>query len=130
MTLRFVSDVDEPHQEGPVTLARGRTADWHGWRFALDHELDGDAQVALIDAERIVVRGRRPGDRMTGPRGTKVQDVFTDAKVPVRERDVWPLVTADEAVVWIPGITPPPRTGRSALRALRVEDDTPRSDPW
>jgi tRNA(Ile)-lysidine synthetase-like protein len=114
----------------PLTLARGRIADWNGWRFALDHELAGDAQVALIDAELVVVRGRRPGDRMMGPRGAKVQDVFTDAKVPARERDVWPLVTADEAVVWIPGITPPPRTGRSALRALRVEDDTPGSEPW
>jgi hypothetical protein len=61
---------------------------------------------------------------MNGPRGAKVQDVFTDAKVPARERDEWPLVTADEAVVWIPGITPPPRSGRTALRAVRMGDDS------
>lgn len=119
-TLRFVSMTDEASKEGPIKLERGRTADWHGWRFALDVEIDGAAQVARIDAERIIVRSRRPGDRMMGPQGTKVQDVFTDAKVPARERDAWPLVTADDAVLWIPEITPPPSGGRSELRALRI----------
>jgi tRNA(Ile)-lysidine synthase len=111
-------------RNGPVTLERGDTADWHGWRFGWDVNIDGASQVGLIDGDRVIVRGRRPGDRMNGPRGAKVQDVFTNAKVPARERDEWPLVTADEAVVWIPGITPPPRSGRSALQALRVGDDT------
>ena len=111
-------------RNGPVTLERGGTAEWHGWRFAFVVELDGASQVGLIDGERVIVRGRRPGDRMSGPRGAKVQDVFTNAKVPARERDEWPLVTVDEAVVWIPGITPPPRSGRSALRALRMGDDS------
>ena len=109
-------------RNGQVTLERGGTADWRGWRFALVVELDGESQVGLIDGDRVIVRGRRPGDRMNGPRGAKVQDVFTDAKIPVRERDDWPLITVDEAVVWIPGITTPPRSGRSVLRALRVGD--------
>ena len=109
---------------GPVTLERGRTTDWHGWRFAWDVNIEGASQVGLIDGDRVIVRGRRPGDRLDGPRGAKVQDVFTDAKVPARERDDWPLVTADEAVVWIPGITPPPRSGRTALRAVRMGDDS------
>jgi tRNA(Ile)-lysidine synthase len=111
-------------RNGPVTLARGRTTDWHGWRFAWDANIEGASQVGLIDGDRVMVRGRRPGDRMNGPRGAKVQDVFTDAKVPARERDDWPLVTIDEAVVWIPGITPPPRSGRTALRAVRLGDDS------
>jgi tRNA(Ile)-lysidine synthetase-like protein len=123
-TLRFVSAADDIPKDGPITLERGATVDWHGWRFAFDHDLEGAAEVAHIDADRVTVRGRRPGDRMNGPRGAKVQDVFTDAKVPARERDTWPLVTADEAVVWIPGITPPPRSGRSALRALQMGDDS------
>ena len=111
-------------RNGPVTLERGTTADWHGWRFAWGVNIDGPSQVGLIDGDRVMVRGRRPGDRMNGPRGAKVQDVFTDAKVPARERDEWPLVTADEAVVWIPGITPPPRSGGTALRAVRMGDDS------
>ena len=110
-------------RNGPITLEHGSTADWHGWRFAFVVDLDGGWDDALLDAERVIVRGRRPGDRMNGPRGAKVQDVFTDAKVPARERDAWPLVTVDAAIVWIPGITPPPRSGRSALRALRMGED-------
>jgi tRNA(Ile)-lysidine synthetase-like protein len=127
-TLRIVSNeggMAPPDKKllrnGAVTLERGHTTDWHGWRFALDADLDGTAQVARIDAKRVIVRGRRPGDRMNGPRGPKVQDVFTNAKVPARERDEWPLVTADDSVVWIPGITPPPTSGRSALQANRIQ---------
>jgi hypothetical protein len=61
---------------------------------------------------------------MNGPRGAKVQDLFTNAKVAARERDEWPLVTVEEAVVWIPGITLPPRSGRSAVSALRMGEDS------
>jgi len=111
-------------RNGPITLEHGTTADWHGWRFAFVPDSDGSSQVALLDAERVIVRGRRPGDRMNGPRGAKVQDVFIDAKVPARERDDWPLVTVGEAIAWIPGVTPPPRSGRSALRALRMGEDS------
>ena len=109
-------------RNGPLTLERGNSADWHGWRFAMDVNIDGPSQVGFIDGDRVIVRGRRPGDRMNGPRGAKVQDLFTDAKIPARQRDEWPLVTVDEAVVWVPGLTSPPRSGGSALRALRVGD--------
>jgi tRNA(Ile)-lysidine synthase len=122
-TLRIASGNDTMPKDAPMTLERGRTLDWHGWRFAFVIELDEEAQVAYVDAEHVIVRGRRPGDRLSGTRGAKVQDVLTDAKVPARERDNWPLVTVDDAVVWIPGITPPPRSGRSALRALRIDKD-------
>jgi tRNA(Ile)-lysidine synthase len=110
-------------RNGPITLERGSTGDWHDWRFAFVVGVNGASELALIDADRVTIRSRRPGDRMSGPRGQKVQDVLTDAKVPARERDAWPLVIADETVVWIPGITPPPRTGRSPLRALRTGED-------
>jgi tRNA(Ile)-lysidine synthase len=123
-TLRVAPLTDNTVGNGPITLERGQTADWHGWRIALDVDLGAKAQVGYVDAERVVVRGRRPGDRMIGPGRAKVQDVFTDAKVPARERDQWPLVLVDDMVRWIPGITPPPPSGRSALRALRMGDDS------
>ena len=53
------------------------------------------------------VRTRRPGDRLAGRR-KKVQDLFVDAKVPVRERDEWPLVVAEGDVVAVPGIAEAP----------------------
>jgi len=60
------------------------------------------------DAPGLVVRSRRPGDRLAG-RSRKVQDVLVDAKVPRRERDAWPLVaTEDGAVVAVPGLETAP----------------------
>ena len=111
-------------RDGAITLERGGSAAWHGWRFAFDTVIDGAGELAHLDTDRVIVRGRRPGDRMNGPRGAKIQDVFTDAKVPARERDDWPLVTAGDAVLWVPGITPPPQTGRTALQARRAGEDS------
>ncbi len=53
------------------------------------------------------VRTWQPGDRLAG-RSRKVQDVFTDAKVPRRERATWPLVVRENEVVSIPGIVDNP----------------------
>ena len=59
-------------------------------------------------APDLVVRTRRPGDRLAGRR-KKVQDLFVDAKVPKRERDAWPLVVdGDDEVVAVPGIAEAP----------------------
>jgi tRNA(Ile)-lysidine synthase len=59
------------------------------------------------DTPGLVVRTRRPGDRLAGRR-KKVQDLFVDAKVPRAERDSWPLVVAGEEVVAVPGIAEAP----------------------
>jgi tRNA(Ile)-lysidine synthase len=55
----------------------------------------------------LVVRTRRPGDRLAGRR-KKVQDVFVDAKVPRADRDSWPLVVSGDDVVAIPGVAAAP----------------------
>jgi len=59
------------------------------------------------DTPGLEVRAWQPGDRLAG-RSRKVQDVFTDAKVPRRERASWPLVVRGEEVVAIPGIVDNP----------------------
>jgi tRNA(Ile)-lysidine synthase len=59
------------------------------------------------DAPGLVVRTRRPGDRLAGRR-KKVQDLFVDAKVPSLERDDWPLVVSGDDVVSVPGIAEAP----------------------
>ena len=59
------------------------------------------------DEPGLEVRTWQPGDRLAG-RTRKVQDVFTDAKVPRRERSTWPLVVRDDEVVAIPGIVDNP----------------------
>ena len=35
----------------------------------------------------------------------KIKDIFIDAKVPINQRDLWPVVVdAKGNIVWIPGI--------------------------
>ena len=109
---------DDVGQTAPTPLARGTSVEWHGWRITLDMPADGlpfSASVDAASAPRLAVRARRPGDRIRG-RG-KLQDVFVDAKVPSRSRDAWPVLTLDDVVVWVPGLTPPPRTGTILVAA-------------
>jgi len=103
----------------PAPVKRGRSVEWHGWRITLDMPSDGlphSATITETDAAQIVVRARRPGDRIKG-RG-KLQDVFVNAKIPVRQRDAWPLVTLNgEEILWVPGVTPAPRSGSVSIAA-------------
>jgi tRNA(Ile)-lysidine synthase len=71
--------------QGPV--------EWSGWR--LEPRMEG-----------LVVRGWRPGDRLGG--ATKVQDLFTRAKIPRSEREAWPLVVRGDDVVVVPGVAAAP----------------------
>ncbi|MDR1573107.1 MAG: tRNA lysidine(34) synthetase TilS, partial [Clostridiales Family XIII bacterium] len=64
--------------------------------------LDFDLLAAAHDA--VSVRSRRPGDfiRPAGMDGAKrIQDLFTDAKLPRAERDAVPLVTAGSEVLCV-----------------------------
>jgi tRNA(Ile)-lysidine synthase len=95
--LRAVRTYDTLRLEGLV--------EWGPWR--LESDVPG-----------LVVRGRRPGDRLAG-RSRKVQDVLVDAKVPRDERDGWPLVaTEDGTVVSVVGLAEAPG-GEGAVRAVR-----------
>ena len=67
--------------------------------------LDGDR----VQGVRLAIRAWRAGDRMRpeGGRGSrKLQDLFTDAKVPRGERHALPVLVADDGPVWIPGFRP------------------------
>lgn len=66
---------------------------------------------AWLDADKLVqpviVRGRRPGDRIC-PQGMnghsmKVAELMINEKMPSRAREDWPLIISDGFVVWIPG---------------------------
>ena len=86
------------------TLRLEGTVEWGPWR--LESDVPG-----------LVVRSRRPGDRLAG-RSRKVQDVLVDAKVPRDERDDWPLVaTVDGAVVTVVGLAEAPGW-EGAVRAV------------
>jgi tRNA(Ile)-lysidine synthase len=67
----------------------------------------GTVIVAADGITSLVVRNRRPGDRIrpVGLGGQKkLQDIFVDRKVPRRIRDQVPIVTAaDGRIVWVAG---------------------------
>jgi tRNA(Ile)-lysidine synthase len=87
------------------TLRLEGAVNWGPWRLESDRQ-------------GLVVRSRRPGDRLAG-RSRKVQDVLVDAKVPRDERDAWPLVaTEDGEVVAVVGLEEAPGW-EGAVRADR-----------
>ncbi|MCQ6276734.1 tRNA lysidine(34) synthetase TilS [Bacillus sp. V3B] len=56
----------------------------------------------------VIIRTRQPGDRMSlkGMEGTKkVKNIFIDEKIPVGERENWPVVTdIHNRIIWLPGL--------------------------
>ena len=54
------------------------------------------------------VRTRRDGDKMyvKGMLGRKkINDIFTDEKIPLSDREVWPIVVdSNDVIVWLPGL--------------------------
>lgn len=113
---------DEPSAEVPPETAleiEGKVS-WGAFSISTCHAaiVDRSAQspcnwpaTCTISRERLegkplVVRGRRPGDRMApvGLAGTKsLQDIFVDAKVPVSLRDSYPVFECGGTIVWVPG---------------------------
>lgn len=65
----------------------------------------------LVDADRVsrplMVRNWLPGDRFhpsgMGGHSKKLQDFFTDLKIPIATRSLIPLVVAPEGIVWVVG---------------------------
>jgi tRNA(Ile)-lysidine synthase len=76
----------------------------------------------------LTIRSRKPGDRLI-PFGKhspkKLQDLFTDARIPRDQRDSFPVVLAGATIIWVPGlrraefgrVTPNEPSVRLALRA-------------
>ncbi len=100
----------------------------NGWQFSAEHcqapdsaweqssgnqdrfkvWLDGDGRL-----ENLELRIRRPGDRFE-PLGLnghsqKLSDFFTNAKLPQRARERWPLLCSGGTVIWVPGYRPAER---------------------
>ncbi|WP_342433820.1 tRNA lysidine(34) synthetase TilS [Neobacillus sp. FSL H8-0543] len=56
----------------------------------------------------VTIRTRKQGDRMSlkGMTGTKkLKDIFIDCKIPLQNRDTWPVVTdGNGSILWLPGL--------------------------
>lgn len=59
-----------------------------------------------LAGRELIVRSRKPGDRIApvGLNGTKkIQDLFTDGKIPEAARDAVPLFECCGEIAWVPG---------------------------
>ncbi len=111
---------DQRHQVVPMILTIPAQVTWaetgqtiRAQQLARSH-VPATAQgrnCIVVDADRVsgplVVRAWQPGDRfhplgMKG-RSKKLQDFFTDLKVPIAARRRIPVVIAPEGIVWIVG---------------------------
>jgi tRNA(Ile)-lysidine synthetase-like protein len=112
--VRIVGDraVEKVDPATPIEL--GREIIWNGWRLALGASAGTngarEADVPKNLLRKLVVRGRIDGDRTAGRPARKLQDVFTDAKIPASQRGTWPVIANEDEVWWVPGLTEPPKT--------------------
>lgn len=71
-----------------------------------------DNNICRIDLDTVkqplYVRNRQTGDKMTvkGMLGRKkISDIFIDCKIPMEQRDLWPVVCdANDNIIWLPGL--------------------------
>lgn len=130
---------------GAASLPRGWHAAWQGERLRLTAAPAADAAdppppfvyrlpvpgwvdvpeaglrlTAVGSSDPLVVRGRRPGDRLRpwgGPGERKLQDLLVDAKVPRELRDRLPVVTTPEGtLLWVVGVRRAEALRTSGLR--------------
>ena len=62
--------------------------------------------LAKVAGREVTVRVAKPGDRMEpyGMEGSKkLQDIFTDLKIPKAQREQWPVVECSGEIIWLPG---------------------------
>ena len=72
-----------------------------------DHPGAVRLDAASVEISSLVVRNRRPGDRIDplgmGGRHKKVSDIFSDAKVSRSQRDHIPIVADARGILWMAG---------------------------
>ena len=111
--LRIVGDGPVEPSDPATPLELEREIIWNGWRFVLGgRPTEKGAQEALLPKNllrKLVVRQRLPGDRTTSGQRKKLQDLFTDAKIPASQRRRWPVIASGNGVWWVPGLVEPPK---------------------
>ena len=83
----------------------------HKLEFVSDSDTNGN-DICRIDAADVslplYVRTRKYGDKMFLKKldgYKKLKDIFIDCKVPLKERDKWPVVVdSQDKIIWIPGL--------------------------
>lgn len=77
------------------------------WTATQGYKRDSAFELVLPKVSGVLVRRVQTDERMTqlGMKGTKkIQDIFTDTKVPKSMRSIWPGFYLEDRLVWLPGL--------------------------
>ena len=118
--VRIVGDRPGATSDPPTHIDLGREIIWNGWRLSLGATAPTngahEANVPKNLLRKLMIRARVAGDRTADPPRRKLQDIFTDAKIPASQRGRWPVIASEDAVWWVPGLTEAPKgTGGTRL---------------
>lgn len=87
-----------------LTLARRAVEPW----MSAGHPARAGLALPIAEGQRVVVRNRRPGDRihpLGGGGSRRLKEVLIDRRVPRGRRDRIPLLVVDGTIAWVPGVT-------------------------
>ena len=109
--------IDAPEWGVRLRLGDGREPAWR-WR-------------TTATSGEIVIRSRRPGDRVRTNAGTKkVHDVLIDAKVPRALREVIPVASDPDSAVAVVGLTTSPDAGAFYVDAEPLDATWSKRAVW
>lgn len=119
LQARAISHVGQPHGSCQEFLSVPGELLWSGTGQRLQVQQQAGSQLSaplgkgriLVDADQVsrplMVRNWLPGDRFhpsgMGGQSKKLQDFFTDLKIPIAVRSRIPLVVAPEGILWVVG---------------------------
>ena len=106
LTKLNIKDIYEIQISDYVNLPNGKNIE-----IIKSSKID-DNNICRIDLSAVkqplYVRNRQTGDKMTvkGMLGRKkISDIFIDCKIPMEQRDLWPVVCdANDNIIWLPGL--------------------------
>lgn len=119
LQAREIFHAESPHVRCQELLSVPGELIWSGTGQRLQVQQEARARICaplgkdriLVDADRVsqplMVRNWLPGDRFhpsgMGGHSKKLQDFFTDLKIPIAARSLVPLVVAPEGILWVVG---------------------------
>jgi tRNA(Ile)-lysidine synthase len=103
-------ETDEPQEtEPPAVEWRWReqpVIHWNGCVLKIGGA-NGERFAAKLLPDVLTIRSWQSGDRMVPfgqTKAKKLQDVFSDAKIPREIRHRLPVVSAGDVIIWVPGV--------------------------
>ena len=134
LQARAISHVGQPHGSCQEFLSVPGELLWSGTGQRLQVQQQAGSQLGaplakgriLVDADQVsrplMVRNWLPGDRFhpsgMGGQSKKLQDFFTDLKIPIAVRSRIPLVVAPEGILWVVGYRQDERWASTATTKL------------